>query len=313
MWRNLLPRPPRDQHFNALTAYYRCRDDKWIMLTILNENRDWPVLVQCLGRENLIDDPRFVQRADRFKHAHALIAEFDAAFAGTRDRPEWRKEILGDAGLVFEIVASAEDTVNDQQAIDAGVLVPFENDTLMTIDKPLRMELPRSSRARRRTWGSTAARSCAKPATATARSNNFAPTRPWHERGVHSQRSRVPRPRWAATHRGPAAERSSHYPRRNHDSSTAPPRMPRTVAPRLGPTAHAQSYPSKPITMVVPYPPGGGTDATARLMAEKMGKKLGQNVIVDNRSGASGLIGTGAVAKAAPDGYTILVALSASS
>ena len=82
------------------------------------------------------------------------------------------------------------------------------------------------------------------------------------------------------------------------------------AAASLGPTAHAQSYPSKPITMVVPYPPGGGTDATARLMAEKMGKKLGQNVIVDNRSGASGLIGTGAVAKAAPDGYTILVALS---
>ena len=132
------PRPPRDQHFNALTAYYRCRDDKWIMLTILNENRDWPVLAQCLGRKNLINDPRFVQRADRFKHAHALIAEFDAAFA-TRDRPEWRK-ILGDAGLVFEIVASAEDTVNDQQAIDAGVLVPFENDTLMTIDSPLHVD-----------------------------------------------------------------------------------------------------------------------------------------------------------------------------
>ena len=79
-----------------------------------------------------------MQRADRFKHAHVLIAEFDAAFA-TRDRPEWRK-ILGDAGLVFEIVASAEDAACDQQAIDAGVLVPFENDTLMTIDSPLHVD-----------------------------------------------------------------------------------------------------------------------------------------------------------------------------
>ena len=76
-----------------------------------------------------------MQRADRFKHAHALIAEFDAAFA-TRDRPEWRK-ILGDAGLVFEIVATAQDTAVDQQAVDAGVLVPFENDTLRTVDTPL--------------------------------------------------------------------------------------------------------------------------------------------------------------------------------
>ncbi|MFO1182423.1 Bug family tripartite tricarboxylate transporter substrate binding protein [Ottowia sp.] len=82
------------------------------------------------------------------------------------------------------------------------------------------------------------------------------------------------------------------------------------TAASLGSAAHAQSYPSKPITMVVPYPPGGGTDAVARLIAEKIGKKLGQNVVVDNRAGASGLIGVDKVAKSVPDGYTILVALS---
>lgn len=82
------------------------------------------------------------------------------------------------------------------------------------------------------------------------------------------------------------------------------------LAAALSTSARAQAWPSKPITMIVPYPAGGGTDAVARLVAEKLGKSLGQNVIVDNKAGASGLLGMGAVAKAAPDGYTILVGIS---
>jgi crotonobetainyl-CoA:carnitine CoA-transferase CaiB-like acyl-CoA transferase len=132
------PRPPREQLFNALTAYYRCRDDKWLILTILNEERQWPVLAKCLDREALIHDPRFAKQADRFKHSKELIAELDAAFA-VRDRAEWRR-ILNAAGLIFEIVASSQDAAADQQAIDAGVLVPFENDPLMTVDTPLHVD-----------------------------------------------------------------------------------------------------------------------------------------------------------------------------
>ena len=76
--------------------------------------------------------------------------------------------------------------------------------------------------------------------------------------------------------------------------------------------AHAQvPYPSKPITMVVPYPPGGSNDVFARQVAKELGDVLKQAVIVDNRPGASGNTGTGAVSKAAPDGYT-LVAVSSS-
>src|SRR5262245_16514472 len=71
--------------------------------------------------------------------------------------------------------------------------------------------------------------------------------------------------------------------------------------------AHAQSYPARTVTLVVPYPPGGGVDAMARLMAEKLSVALGQQVIVDNRAGGSGLVGTRAVAKSAPDGYTLFL------
>lgn len=69
----------------------------------------------------------------------------------------------------------------------------------------------------------------------------------------------------------------------------------------------AQSYPTKTVRLVVPFPPGGGVDVTARILAQAMTPRVGQTVIVENRSGASGIIGTEFVAKAAPDGYTLLV------
>ncbi len=79
------------------------------------------------------------------------------------------------------------------------------------------------------------------------------------------------------------------------------------AAPLLGSQAMAQgAYPSKPITIVVSYPPGGDTDALARLYAEKLSTKLGQSVVVDNKPGASGTIGNSFVAKAPADGYTLL-------
>ena len=75
----------------------------------------------------------------------------------------------------------------------------------------------------------------------------------------------------------------------------------------VGVDAQAQSYPSRTITLVVPFPPGGGVDALARIVAERLTGALNQNVVVENRVGAGGNLGTRAVAKAEPDGYTLLL------
>ena len=69
-------------------------------------------------------------------------------------------------------------------------------------------------------------------------------------------------------------------------------------------SAHAQGFPAKSVRIIVAFPPGGGTDIVARLLGQKLGEAWGQQAIVDNRAGASGVIGTEAAARAAPDGYT---------
>src|SRR5215813_4261769 len=75
-------------------------------------------------------------------------------------------------------------------------------------------------------------------------------------------------------------------------------------------SAAAQAYPDRPVTLVVPYPAGGGNDVLARLVAEKMASSLGGSIVVENRGGAGGTIATRQVAKSAPDGYTLLIATS---
>ncbi|MGB8893037.1 MAG: tripartite tricarboxylate transporter substrate binding protein, partial [Pseudolabrys sp.] len=72
-------------------------------------------------------------------------------------------------------------------------------------------------------------------------------------------------------------------------------------------SASAADYPTRSITLVVPYPPGGGVDAMARVVAQKLSEAFHQQVVVDNRPGAGGTIGTRAVAQATPDGYTLLL------
>ncbi len=129
-----VPRPPREQALNALTTYYRCRDDRWLILTILNEDRYWPVLTACTGRDDLATDPRFATRADRHARAPELVAVLDEVFA-TRDRDEWR-EVLHAHGIVFDVVASPDDLPDDEQLAANDIVVPFEDGTFRTVDSP---------------------------------------------------------------------------------------------------------------------------------------------------------------------------------
>ena len=80
----------------------------------------------------------------------------------------------------------------------------------------------------------------------------------------------------------------------------------------LAPQAAADDYPTKPITLIVPFPAGGGVDVIGRIVADKLAAELGQPVVIDNRGGAAGVIGTRVAARAVPDGYTLVMATSGS-
>ena len=128
-------RRPRERALNAVTNHYQCRDGRWIILSLLNEERQWPTLARCLGREDLAADPRFATKADRHARSIELIKVFDEIFA-TKPLAEWRKLLDGN-GLVFGVVGILDDIPNDQQMLDNEVLVPFENDTMLTVNSPI--------------------------------------------------------------------------------------------------------------------------------------------------------------------------------
>jgi crotonobetainyl-CoA:carnitine CoA-transferase CaiB-like acyl-CoA transferase len=128
-------RRPRERALNAVTNHYQCKDGRWIILSLLNEERQWPTLARCLGREDFIGDPRFATKADRHARSLELIKIFDGIFA-TKDLAEWRR-ILDGNGLVFGVVGILDDIPYDQQMIVNEVLVPFEGDTMLTINSPI--------------------------------------------------------------------------------------------------------------------------------------------------------------------------------
>src|SRR2546430_4562664 len=80
-----------------------------------------------------------------------------------------------------------------------------------------------------------------------------------------------------------------------------------SIGMALAASVFGQTFPSRPVRFIVPFPPGGATDIIARVLAQKMSEAWGHPVVVENRAGAAGAIGSDAVAKAAPDGYTILM------
>ena len=128
-------RRPRERALNAVTNHYKCKDGRWLILSLLNEERQWPALARCIGREDFITDPSFATKPDRHARSLELIKIFDEIFA-TKDLAEWRK-ILDGNGLVFGVVGILDDIPDDRQMLENDVLVPFEGDTMLTINSPI--------------------------------------------------------------------------------------------------------------------------------------------------------------------------------
>ena len=140
-------RRPRERALTAVTNHYKCKDGRWLILSLLNEERQWPTLTRCLGREDLVADERFATKAGRHQRSIELIKIFDEVFA-TKPLAEWRKLLDGN-GLVFGVVGILDDIPNDQQMLDNEVLVPFENDTMLTINSPIWVDGARKVQPRR--------------------------------------------------------------------------------------------------------------------------------------------------------------------
>src|SRR6202142_3773765 len=140
-------RRPRERALNAVTNHYKCKDGRWLILSLLNEDRQWPILARCLGREDLINDARFATRPDRHARSLELISIFDEVFAG-KDLGEWRG-ILDGNGLVFGVVGILDDIPNDKQMLDNDVLVPFAGDTMLTVNSPIWIDGAKKVKPRR--------------------------------------------------------------------------------------------------------------------------------------------------------------------
>jgi crotonobetainyl-CoA:carnitine CoA-transferase CaiB-like acyl-CoA transferase len=132
------PRVPREQSPNALTNLYRCRDGRWLTLSLLEEERQWPLLVRAIEEPSLEHDPRFATKNARHAHARELVTIFDHIFLA-RDFAEWRRR-LDAVGLVFGFVATLDDVVGDKQARENGFILPIEGTSLETIDSPLYLD-----------------------------------------------------------------------------------------------------------------------------------------------------------------------------
>jgi formyl-CoA transferase len=128
-------RRTREHALNAVTNHYQCKDGRWIILSLLNEEKQWPALARCLGREDLVTDERFATKAGRHARSIELIRIFDETFV-TKPLAEWR-QILDGNGLVFGVVGILDDIPDDKQMLENEVLVPFENDTMLTINSPI--------------------------------------------------------------------------------------------------------------------------------------------------------------------------------
>lgn len=131
-----IPRPPREHSPNPLVALYRAGCGRWFLLALLNEGRQWPALLEVLGRPAWGDEPRFATQALRRENAAALVALLDTAFA-VRSLAEWRP-LLDAAGLTFDAVATTQEAAEAAQPRATGAIRPTAAGG-WTVDSPLHL------------------------------------------------------------------------------------------------------------------------------------------------------------------------------
>ena len=152
LWMNAIPvqgilcgartevRPPREEAVSALANMYRCRDERWFMLTITGDERHWDGFAKGIGRDDLTTDPRFAETATRRDNARVLTAVLDEHFA-TKDWAEWYP-ILEKTGVAFGVVGTLDDIPHDAQMRDSGALVPMDDPRAgasLTVSSPLQI------------------------------------------------------------------------------------------------------------------------------------------------------------------------------
>jgi crotonobetainyl-CoA:carnitine CoA-transferase CaiB-like acyl-CoA transferase len=134
----LPPRQPPDKPRNALTNLYRTKDDRWLQLLLVRDDRLWAPLCKAIGREDLLDDPRFTTRTDRRARPLELAGELRPVFAG-RTYAEW-EPILSAASVPFGVIGRLADVVDDEQARHAGIFADTANPEIpRTVNNPIRL------------------------------------------------------------------------------------------------------------------------------------------------------------------------------
>ena len=118
-------RPGREDAPSALHNFYRTADGRWLQLVVIPEDKRWPRLARAVGREDLIEDPRFATRPDRHANHRALIRELDDAFA-TADLATWRSR-LDEHGVAYGVITTLRDIPEDRQMLESGALTPLDD------------------------------------------------------------------------------------------------------------------------------------------------------------------------------------------
>jgi formyl-CoA transferase len=115
------PRPPREKPRSALANYYETRDGRWMLITIINEDRTFPILAKVIGEAALVDDPRFAETAERRRNAGDLAAVLDRALK-QKTWVEWH-DIFSAANITHTLIGKAQDIPTDAQAVAAKAVV----------------------------------------------------------------------------------------------------------------------------------------------------------------------------------------------